>query len=605
MPSGNSLKERTEAAPTTGHSMKSRAKAGGGFLGFFDRFMDRCYRLMYGLGAQIVRRERRLNRRIEIWLKRTGDKLSHRNKKMMEAVKRGFRTLVRDVCSPFLNARTRILQYGERIEKAKTLGKSETTQERLVISWEVTRFLFRVLCRVLNYVAPVAAIALLVMTINHFNALNFALSVSYGGEELGYIANEAVFDTAEKEVRNRIVLETDGTNMTAEGARESMSAYTAMPQYTLAVVDKDQLIDVDVLTDRIIQASGGEITQASGVYVSGRFRGATSEPKLVLDVMNEMLNQYETGTEGETIHFINKVEVKEGLYPVQSIKDTQEFRAMLTGNTAGESYYTVVAGDSPSLIASKVGLPLDELRDLNPELEAGFAPGKQLLIARSVPLMKIQVNRRETYEEEVPFEETLVESLDFIKGYNEITSPGVPGINKVEANVTYIDGVAVSSTVVKKISVKDPINAIRTKGLHVPSASSSTAKNGFIWPVAPAAHNYISCPIYGYWGHTGTDIAAPSGTPIYASMSGTVTIATQSYSGYGLHVVIDHGGGLTTLYGHNSALLVKAGQYVNQGDVIALVGRTGRATGNHCHFEIRQNGAALDARKYIGYTAPY
>ena len=607
MPSGNSLEELSAAVPAVRQAKRRKPQSGGGLLGLIDRFFDRCYRLMYGLGAQVVRRERRINRRLETWVKRRRDKLAEKGRKRREAVGRRCRAILRDVCAPFLNMRASIQQYKERVAKAKELSKSEGAHERLLITWEITRFSFHIFCKVLNYVAPAAAIVFLVATVTHFNSLNFALSVSYGGQELGYIADESVFVTAEKEVQNRIVTGTqstaDGTD--AQAAQTTEAVYSFVPQYSLAVVEPHRLIDTNTLTNRIIQASGDEITQASGIYVSGKFRGATTEPEQVLDIMNSMLNRYETGTAGETIHFINKVEIRDGLYPVQSLKNVDDFQAMLTGNTVGESYYTVVEGDSPSFIASKVGLPLSELRLLNPELEDNFSPGKQLLISRSVPMMKIQVNRRETYEEEIPFDTTTVESLDFIKGYNEITSPGVPGINVVEANVTYIDGVAVSSTVIKKTPTKEPINAIRTVGLHVPSAGSSTAKSGFIWPVAPAAHNYISCPIYGYWGHMGTDIAAPSGTAIYASMAGTVTVATQSYSGYGLHVVINHGNGLTTLYGHCSALLVKPGQYVQQGQVIALVGRTGRATGNHCHFEVRQNGSALDARKYIGYSAPY
>lgn len=607
MPSGNILEERNSALPAVRQAKRMKPRSGGGSFGLIDRLFDKCYRMMYGLGAQLVRRERRINRRLETWFKRRQDKLAEKGRKRREAAGRRLRAILRDACTPFLNMRTSIEGYKARVANAKELGKSEGAHERALIAWEITRFSGHVLCKVLNYAAPVAAVSFLVVTVLHFNNLNFALSVRYGGHELGTIANENVFVAAEKEVQNRLVLDTQASTATsAQPAQaEDSPIYNLIPQYSLAIVDKSQLIDTDALTNRIIQATGDEITQASGVYISGKFRGATTEPERVLDVMNGLLNKYETGTAGETIHFINKVEVKDGLYPVQSLMDASAFEAMLTGNTSCESFYTVETGDSPSLIASKVGLPLSELSSLNPDLEEGFSPGKQLLISRSVPLMKIQVNRREMYEEEIPFETTTVESLEFIKGYNEITSPGVPGINMVEANVTYIDGVAVSSTVIKKTPTKDPISAIRTVGLHVPSAGSSTAKSGFIWPVAPAGHNYISCPIYGYWGHMGTDIAAPSGTAIYASMPGTVTVATQSYSGYGLHVVIDHGNGLTTLYGHCSSLLVKPGQYVQQGQVIALVGRTGRATGNHCHFEIRQNGVALDGRKYIGYSAPY
>lgn len=96
---------------------------------------------------------------------------------------------------------------------------------------------------------------------------------------------------------------------------------------------------------------------------------------------------------------------------------------------------------------------------------------------------------------------------------------------------------------------------------------------------------------------SGTDIAAPEGTPILAAADGTVTIAnaTDSWGGsYGCYVKIDHGSGLTTLYAHCSSICVTAGQQVKKsGQVIAYVGQTGRATGPHLHFEI-QGGANVN-----------
>jgi murein DD-endopeptidase MepM/ murein hydrolase activator NlpD len=95
--------------------------------------------------------------------------------------------------------------------------------------------------------------------------------------------------------------------------------------------------------------------------------------------------------------------------------------------------------------------------------------------------------------------------------------------------------------------------------------------------------------LHRYRMHTGVDIAAPEGTPIHAAGDGTVIVASY-LNGYGYTVVIDHGRGLTTLYGHCSELLVHVGETVHQGQVIARVGATGLATGPHCHFEVRVDG---------------
>ncbi len=99
--------------------------------------------------------------------------------------------------------------------------------------------------------------------------------------------------------------------------------------------------------------------------------------------------------------------------------------------------------------------------------------------------------------------------------------------------------------------------------------------------------------------HTGIDLAVPTGTPIRAALPGTVTVSKYNAGGYGYYVMIDHGNGLVTLYGHCSRLLVRAGQTVEAGDIIALSGSTGRSTGPHLHFEVRVNGERTDPRAYL------
>jgi murein DD-endopeptidase MepM/ murein hydrolase activator NlpD len=98
--------------------------------------------------------------------------------------------------------------------------------------------------------------------------------------------------------------------------------------------------------------------------------------------------------------------------------------------------------------------------------------------------------------------------------------------------------------------------------------------------------------------HEGLDFPGPVGTPIYAAADGIVSTAEDSM-GYGKLVKIEHGSGLETRYGHNSRLIVKAGERVTKGQLIAEMGSTGRSTGPHLHYEIRLNGNALDPRQYL------
>ncbi len=98
--------------------------------------------------------------------------------------------------------------------------------------------------------------------------------------------------------------------------------------------------------------------------------------------------------------------------------------------------------------------------------------------------------------------------------------------------------------------------------------------------------------------HTGLDIAATSGTPIKAAADGTITFSGTK-SGYGKIIIIDHGNGVETYYGHCSKLYKKSGEYVSAGDVIAAVGSTGNSTGPHLHFEIRLNGKYVNPQNYL------
>jgi murein DD-endopeptidase MepM/ murein hydrolase activator NlpD len=127
--------------------------------------------------------------------------------------------------------------------------------------------------------------------------------------------------------------------------------------------------------------------------------------------------------------------------------------------------------------------------------------------------------------------------------------------------------------------------------------NSSATSSGCIWPT----RGRVSSEFGSRWGrlHAGIDISAPTGTPIWAAKAGEVIFAGQQ-SGYGNVVIIAHGGGLTTLYGHQSRIGVRDGQVVRQGQVIGQVGNTGRSTGPHLHFETRYGGTPRNPRGCLG-----
>lgn len=139
------------------------------------------------------------------------------------------------------------------------------------------------------------------------------------------------------------------------------------------------------------------------------------------------------------------------------------------------------------------------------------------------------------------------------------------------------------------------------------SSSNSTYTGGeMAWPVPSVGTSNITSvygwrthPIFGVGrGHSGVDIGAPHGVAVVAANPGKV-IYSGWYGGYGNCIMIDHGGGVVTLYGHNSSLKAYEGQRVSRGQTIALIGSTGWSTGPHCHFEVRINGKTTDPLDYI------
>lgn len=131
---------------------------------------------------------------------------------------------------------------------------------------------------------------------------------------------------------------------------------------------------------------------------------------------------------------------------------------------------------------------------------------------------------------------------------------------------------------------------------------SAVGPGGMSWPIIGEITSQYGWRVHPIWGdsryHSGMDIAGDYGDEIHAAAAGEV-IHAGWISGYGYAVIIDHGGSLTTLYGHNEALNVGVGQHVERGDVIAYCGSTGNSTGPHCHFEVRIDGELTDPEEYL------
>lgn len=441
----------------------------------------------------------------------------------------------------------------------------------------------------ISYAVPAVCFVVMVTVITIGLTEDYAIKVSLDGEEIGYVNNYDVIKNADTVIKNKLVSLDDEQQWTME------------PEINVVASYGRNIIDERQLSDQILQASDEDIVSATGLYVDGKFHGAVQNVKKIEDAMDSVLEPYTADNDDDTTAgFVQNVSLTEGIFFTDTIVDEDELAEKITGLVEGEVWYTVVQGDSPSLIASKNGLRLRELYSLNPELEGGgLWVGDQVLVSQAVPFLQVKEVVREVREVETAYSVERKQNSKMTYGTTKTVQAGEKGINKVTVDVTYIDGIAQSETIIETEIVKEPVTEILEFGTYMPAVGnvSVSGSGAFGWPTGGGVR--ISRGFAGqYPAHNGVDIAGPIGTPIYASDDGVVTLAKYTNVGYGVYLIVDHGNGYQTLYAHCSSLLVGYGEEVKKGQLIARMGSTGNSTGSHLHFEIKSGNVRYDPYKF-------
>lgn len=248
---------------------------------------------------------------------------------------------------------------------------------------------------------------------------------------------------------------------------------------------------------------------------------------------------------------------------VNNNTDTAPQQSTTPGTVPAIKKHIVREGDTLSEIAQQYNIDVDTLLGANPKAGETLNIGDELTILPQKGIMHV------------------VGDGDTLWRIANIYGVDIRAI--IAANRKTNEQLAVGETLFV------PGGKLLAKADIAPSRSETVSRGGvgrMVWPT----NGEFSSP-FGYrWGrlHAGIDIANDEGTPIRAAMAGRVTY-TGWYSGYGYTVVIKHGQGYETLYGHLSDYIVENGQYVNAGQVIAYMGNTGNSTGPHLHFEVHIN----------------
>lgn len=368
-----------------------------------------------------------------------------------------------------------------------------------------------------------------------------AVGVCFGGKHFGYVADmqsaEHIADTVSREVHGKL----DADSFKLEST----------------IVLGGDLTDSGKIM-RAVTNNGVGIVAVCGLYVDGALVAVADDLAAMQSALSAAVKDFLTDG-AEFAGYANSIVLRD-------ITATEEFAA-------------------------------EKALDIDTMLSGGY--GVQILTVRT-----------EEYMEEIACKSVTEYDENRDSGYEKVTQKGENGLRFVTADVTYINGRRYTVSELESNVVMAPVDEVVTVGTkkstvyhsgYVPVASIlSDNPAEMIFPVACSDRAHIT----SFWGddreHKGLDISAPGGSDILAAASGVVSYVGHR-DDYGNVIIIDHYDGKTqTVYSHNKKNLVSKGQEVTAGQLIAFVGATGNATGNHLHFEVRINGTAVDAAPYVG-----
>lgn len=435
-----------------------------------------------------------------------------------------------------------------------------------------------------RYLLMPLSVILILGSMFTLSAYSLGLKVTLDGEVVGYVVDADTFEQA------RVAVEEKYSQRLGESFRMEQT-----PVYSVSLVSRADLVSTEQLEANISTICESAAGKSYGVFVDGTLVGTYTNENAIYEMLEAVKLPYQTGVAGETVVFMNDVQVIQDMYADQFEMSIAELRAkLLCGDTVRE--YVVSAGDSVESICASFGLGERTLYLLNPGVNLAEVPaGTVITVGGGTPLVSVQVSKTITYEQEIPFDVQISTSSSLWAGSKQILSAGRVGITQYTAQIVVVDGVEVSRNVISQTVKREPVTQYELLGTK-PISSTGT----FIWPVAG---NYVITSGFGDWRgdhyHVGLDIAANYNASILAIEAGVVTVAGWSSGGHGYNVEIDHGNGIVSRYSHCNGVNVSVGQTVYQGQRIAGIGSTGNSTGNHVHMTLSLNGTYVDPMKYL------
>ena len=377
--------------------------------------------------------------------------------------------------------------------------------------------------------------------------------------------------------------------------RQAISVYDTEGLYDVSLV-LDPGREVNVLTTQINKKEDMENVdevqrQSAGIGVIWDDMVDSIEP-----AVEKSFDDFQQGL--IDIGFADTIEIVESYLMESEIIPVEKALNSVTKEQEMQIIYKVESGDTLSQISIKNDIPLDDLIAINDSLEdenTTIRVGQELVITVPEPDLSICWKDEQIYIEEYDAPIEYVPNDNWYTTQRKTIQEPSAGVRKIVAVTEYKNGKVVNREILKEEVYAEAVAKVVERGTKIPPTyikpiSGGRVSSNFGSRSAPTA----GASTY----HKGIDWAVATGTSVVAANAGRVVTAGW-VSGYGYAVYIDHGDGRQTRYGHLSKVLVKPGQYVAQGERIALSGNTGRSTGPHLHFEIRINGQAVNPLKYL------
>lgn len=444
------------------------------------------------------------------------------------------------------------------------------------------------------------SVAILLTAITIFaNSVNVAYAVMVNGKKVAIVKD--------KDIINEVVKEA----VKVKGDKYGQ-AVTTKDKVTIEKIraKEYQVASANTLKKRLVN-SLKYYTKGIAIEVNGQTKITAKNQKQAQEILDSLSKPKLEKGQLTTVKFLEKVNLvpnKEvSLDQIKEVADAVEY--IKNGGQKVETYQ-VQDGDNLWTIARSHDMRVKELQAANPELRTEkINIGQVLKLVKIQPLINVEATVKVTSLQKIPYNVEYKKDKTLKSGKEQVKQKGSDGSREMTYQLVMRNGVEIERKQIGEKVIAKPVTQVVLQGNKPTYVASRKSKRTILvasrgdydggnlaWP----ASGGITSGFGSRWGrmHTGLDIDGNTGDPIRAAESGVV-VDTGWNGAYGNMIIIRHGGGLTTRYGHLSKISVSVGDQVARGEVIGRMGSTGRSTGSHLHFETLQNGSFRNPISYL------